>query len=362
MQLNHGHRTWLRRCALVLVAMVTVVVPAAADGAAASSDPPPDVPAWVVASKRAIIGVGNDTTETLFERLGALYNEHHDDTPLGSWRATGPSPITPKAGCDPITRPNGSSPGIAALANRQVLPNGRPCLDFTRSLSPRTPGAPANSVYLPFALDAITYAHNETSNVPPALTIDQLRAIIECRATQWDQVGGNSAETIQPFLPEVGPGLLALLHHMGGITQIGPCVRTVQQDQGTDPSLVGNPNALVFYAVGKYIGQTVYGHSDEHGDLVLGNVNGIPPTVFDPATRRIEINAGQVPGSPGMPQSFLITEWVVVLRDAQDTIPRPLSRLFVGAHSWLCSNPAARRAIADYGFLPVASTTCGQPS
>ncbi|MEV4537791.1 hypothetical protein AB0J82_28835 [Asanoa sp. NPDC049518] len=61
-------------------------------------------------------------------------------------------------------------------------------------------------------------------------------------------------------------------------------MRTVQQNQGTDPLLVGNRNALVFYAVGKYIGQAVYDHSDEHGGLVLGDINGIPATVFNPVT------------------------------------------------------------------------------
>jgi hypothetical protein len=249
-----------------------------------------------------------------------------------------------------------------ALATRQVLQDGRPCIDFARSLAPRTAGAPENLVFLPIARDAITYAHNRTSNVPARLTVDQLNAIIECRATRWDQIGGASSESIQVFLPTIGPALAALLRQLSGASAIGPCVRTVQQDQGTDPALVSNRNALVLYSVGKYIGQAKYGHSDEHGSLVLGAINGIPATLFNPTTGRVEINLGQVRGVPGMPESFRIIEYVVALRDEAGALPPALGRLFADPDSWLCTSPAARHAIADYGFLPLERGTCGQPS
>src|SRR5262249_5084275 len=150
--------------------------------------------------------------------------------------------------------------------------------------------------WTPFALDAIDWATNAGSNAPPSLTAADIKAMIECTATQWDQVGGTSTATIQVYLPAQGPGLLQLLHHMAGVDQIGSCVRYTQQDQGTDPQIAGNPNALVFYSVGKYIGQVYNGFADVHGDLVLGQVNGVTPVVSDPVSHRVQINVGQVPG------------------------------------------------------------------
>ncbi|MEV4537792.1 hypothetical protein AB0J82_28840 [Asanoa sp. NPDC049518] len=54
-------------------------------------------------------------------------------------------------------------------------------------------------------------------------------------------------------------------------------------------------------------------------------------------------------GIPSAPETFRITEYVVVLRDAAGAIPPPIERLLAGRDSWLCKNPAARDAIADYG-------------
>ena len=86
-----------------------------------------------------------------------------------------------------------------------------------------------------------------------------------------------------------------MLHGIAGIDFIGPCVGVTQQDDGRTPELANNPNALAFYSIGKYIGQTVYGIADVHGSLRLGRLNGISPTVVNPATGRVEINIGQVP-------------------------------------------------------------------
>jgi ABC-type phosphate transport system substrate-binding protein len=311
----------------------------------------------------ALVGVGNDATETLFDNLSRIYN---DEKPPGhgmySWWATGSSPIVPKEGCQPIDRPNGSSPGVHALDTRQVLPNGVPCIDFARSLSPRTPNAPATDVWVPFALDAIGWAANAGSNAPASLAAADLKAIIECTATRWDQVGGTSDDTIQVSLPAQGPGILTLLHHMAGVDQIGSCVGYQQQDQGTSPAIAGNPDALVFYSVGKYIAQADDGIADVHGDLVLGKVDGLSPVVRNPVTGRMQVNAGQVPGTAPYSQAFLLPEWVVLAKSPDGTVSPQLSQLFLGGGSWICSDPRAQRAIQNYGFLPLPPGQCGQPS
>jgi hypothetical protein len=61
---------------------------------------------------------------------------------VANYWATGSSTVTAKPGCEPIPRPNGSSPGVAAIATTGTDDLGQPCIDFARSLAPRAPGAP----------------------------------------------------------------------------------------------------------------------------------------------------------------------------------------------------------------------------
>src|SRR5436309_372037 len=260
----------------------TVVCGLSLAGTPATADPSGKVPRGT-----DLVGVGSDTSESLFDQISADYHGHR----LYSFRSTGSSTITTKRGCAPIARPNASTPGITALANRQVLANGRPCIDFARSVEPRPPSAPANLAFVPFALDGLTWATNVRTNAPDMLSLDQLRAMIECTATTWDQVGGRGTDPIQVFLPHAGPGILGFLQRIGGITQVGSCVTfDMPQDQGTDPQLAGNPNAVVFYSIDKFIGQAVYHHDDVHGRLRLHGLAGVLPTVYDPATRHVELN------------------------------------------------------------------------
>jgi hypothetical protein len=299
----------------------------------------------------------------LFNQLGRVYDEEHPPGHgLYSWWATGSGTIVPKAGCQPMDRPNGSSPGVLALLGRQVLPDGTPCVDFARSLSPRTPGAPSSLVWSPFALDAIGWAANADSNAPKSLTTADLRSIIECTATRWDQVGGTSDDPIQVYLPAQGPGILTLLQHMAGVSQIGSCVGYAQQDEGNIQGVEGNPNALVFYSAGKYISQAFNHIADVHGDLVLGQVDGTSPLVFDPSSGRMEINLGQVPGVAAYSSDFLLDEWLVLEKNSDGTMNPQLASMFLGGNSWICANPQARRAIQSYGFQLLPQGQCGQPS
>ncbi|MEV4313385.1 substrate-binding domain-containing protein [Actinocrispum sp. NPDC049592] len=293
-----------------------------------------------------IVGLGSDTTETLFDAFAA----HYPGAPVTSHWATGTPKISLKAGCAPIDRPNGSSPGIVALATRQTAADGSPCIDFARSVAPRSPGAPADSVFYPIANDGLDWAANAVTNVPATLSISQIADILECNVTTWDQVGGTSHATIEPYLPERGPGLANLLHALVGLDHLGPCVGVTQQDSGVTPEIKDNPNAIAFYSIGKYIGQAVYRIADVHGTLRLGQLDGAQPTVFNPATGRIEVNYGQVPGIKGIPAQFRIPEWVVA------RTPSTIAELV----EWICTSPTARRDIQNHGFL--VSPRCGVPS
>jgi ABC-type phosphate transport system substrate-binding protein len=345
---------WTRVTAVVLGAALALV-PAPLTVPDAAADPG--------RTPRAIdvVGVGADTTEVLFDRLAADHNASHRGRRLFSWRSRGSETIRPKAGCRPIVRPTGSSPGMTALATRQMLPGGRPCLDFARTIRPRLPGDPAHMVFVPFATDGLTWAANQAGNAPDSLTVAQLVDILTCRARTWTQVGGTSPETIQPILPVVGPGVAHFLERLG-VREVGACVRTgVPQDQGTDSLIAGNPNALVWYSIAKYLAQAEYGHDDVHGTLSLRRIDGLTPTVRNPATGRTEINVGQVTGVPAFLNPLMITESLVLLADRDGRLPRHLIHLFVGPKSWLCSNPRAQTAIADHGFLPHRAPSCGKP-
>ncbi|MGR6924360.1 hypothetical protein ACU635_59740 [[Actinomadura] parvosata] len=202
-----------------------------------------------------MVGVGSDTTEVLFGRLASDYNRFHRNRVASYW-ATGVSPITPKPGCAPITRPNGSPPGAVALVQRGTPADCSPCVDFARSLVLRSADAPADSVLYAIALDGLAYAVNERIHAPAQLSTQQVIDILECDAVCWDQVGGSTSDAIEPYLPDRGPGLEKLLQQIVGIERLGPCVGVTQQADGTTPEVKNNPNALVFSSIGKHIGQT----------------------------------------------------------------------------------------------------------
>ncbi|RFS83674.1 hypothetical protein D0T12_21920 [Actinomadura spongiicola] len=349
-----NHRT---RGAAALVGAATALIAAvvAPPTSGAFADP------GVTPRSTDVVGVGADTTEALFDQLASDHNATRHGRRLFSWRTHGSATIRPKAGCRPITRPPGSSQGIDALIARQVLPGGRPCIDFARSIRPRLPGDPPNLRLFPFATDGLTWAANTDGNAPDSLTPPQLADIFTCRVRTWDRVGGTSADTIQPMLPIVGPGITYFLNQLG-VDKLGDCVRTgVPQDQGTDPLIAGNPNALVWYSIAKYLAQAEYGHDDQHGALSLRMIQGLAPAVRNPASGRVEINAGQVAGVPAFPSTLMIKESVAVLAGPDGRLPRGPARLFAGPHSWICSSPRAQANIAEYGFLPLRGDSCGKP-
>jgi PBP superfamily domain len=326
----------------------------------ASADPRPTT----VVRGHDLVGVGGDITEDLFGRLSVDYNRAAGSgARLYSYDSVGSATIRTKAGCDRIVRPDGSSAGIDALEARQVRADGEPCIDFGRATRPVLPGDAPDLRTVPVLLDGVDWAANAGGHAPRSLTPAQLADIYTCTATRWDQVGGRSHARIQPMLPDVGPGISAFLQLAFGITfsDLGPCVfQGVNQDDGTDPHIAGNPDAIVVYSVGKWLGQAVRRHDDKHGQLRLGDMAGTMPVVFDPASRRWEINIGQLAGVAPLPPVFVIEQFVAYLAGPDGTAPAGVASLFVGPDSWLCTNPRATADIADYGFLPLPASLCGR--
>jgi ABC-type phosphate transport system substrate-binding protein len=176
-----------------------------------------------------------------------------------------PATVVLRNATAPVTRPNGSGAGVAALINDapaaggqaagpgyQGLPTGS--IQFARMS--RLPNSTeigectsANScgglhVYQ-FATDKLVIAHNAaTYNGPPGLSADELYKIfVTCDYTKWNQIPGNtsgSSETIHPLIPQSGSGtrnfFLADLATAEGITTTltpGTCTRTVEEHDPT---------------------------------------------------------------------------------------------------------------------------------
>jgi ABC-type phosphate transport system substrate-binding protein len=330
-----------------------------------------------------IVGVGSDTNEFLFDQFSVDYNKAFPKNPqLYSWDALNPKTgltdnIATKAGCSKIPRPDGGSAGLLAFYANTVVPGHTKdfCIDYVRSTRGRSSKDPAKAkggvVFVVLAKDAITYATNggkAGTNAPRNLTTAQLAAIYTCTDTTWNQVGGTSSKTIQPFLPQTGSGLRSSFLKIIGVLTPGTCVNsTVQQNEGTDKQLLNNPNALVPYSVAKYLSQVyrsnpctgpkVKGKNqfgcDQHGELKLNSINGTKPTVGKGSAQTI---------NPAFTPDFINTIYDVVRwARTPDNIPGYLEKIFASARAkvkgWACTFKTARQDVINYGFLP--TPLCG---
>jgi len=313
---------------------------------------------------------------------------------LYSWDATDPgtgavgATITTKTGatatqCN-VARPDGSNPGsiIPTLLSTPDTYMGSTgyCIDYIRAARPRasTDVACASGGYcfVAMAKDAVTWATDATTHAPSNLTTAQLSSIYTCTVTNWSQVGGT-ASTIQPFLPQTRSDLRSTFLSMLGVTTPGACVSDLasgahpngwlQDNEGTNPSLMNNPNAIVPYSVADYLtqryrsptcspagcdqgrsanclppglGQVNYG-CDVRGQLVLRKVNSISPTVGTGAAQTI---------NPAFPYLYTVSN-SVSYATAGNHIPAYLNPIF-GPAGWICTSTAAQTSITtNYGFL-----------
>ena len=360
-----------------LVAGATVLVSATA---LAMGPALADPPSGVTPKETDVVSVGSDTSEYVYDQFSFDYNKTHSTGPrLYSWDALNPKTgqtdnIVTKSGCTAIPRPNGATAGLTAFfTNAKTSDKKHFCIDFVRSARARAstdpPKGPGGVLFVTLAKDAVTYATNKTSNAPGNLTTAQLTAIYNCTATTWNQVGGTSTATIQPFLPQTGSGLRSSFLKDIGVTAPGACVNSsVQQNEGTDPQFTNNPNAMVPYSVAKYISQVFHSAKcgvkptstqnkfgcDEHGNFVLHNINGTAPTVGTGTNTKINPKFS--------PKFILPISSVVRWASTTDHIPGYLEKFFASAtrHGWLCASTTAKQDLLKYGLLP--TPFCGTGS
>jgi len=357
-----------------------------------------------------LIGTGSDTTQDVMNGISAAIGGT-DGVRIGSFDAIGSATIKTRATGTTMPRPNGSGQGRDVLrvsngnlntftggGNTWTAANTTNNVDFARSSS----GAPADDTtssgvltYIPFALDAVTYATSENS-VIPALTLGtkddeivagvgeptlfniykgKVDAVVTDDEGDFVDVVKTSAYTLAPgdeltpihaLIPQSGSGTRSFWIGKVGISEAEitdnsiPVEDTygaglkVQEHDGS--ALVGDAGAIVPFSIGQWVAQSNaadLGVVDRRHDAVLGELNGDAPTVT--AGGKFELN----------PEFDAITRKVynIVSSSAADNKNSQVNWAFVGKGSLVCSQKDVIKAYG-FGVLTAASgaNSCGDTS
>lgn len=354
-----------------------------------------------------VVGSGSNTISYLMDQYSLNYNaallKAHpkntqktsctkDKTPFFySWdalqnaAATTSANIVSKPGCAAVPRPNGSSAGIADLAdNVKVTGHSKDfCWDFARSSRARKTTDPTNVTFVPLALDNVTYASVKGGNVPANLTAADLTKIYSCSVTNWDQVGGPNAP-IAAYLPQANSGTLAFFEAAIGVTTPGTCVTqpsTLEENEGVDPIFSGSTakDIIVPFSAGKWLAQAFHSPKcasascpadksgvfikcqapkkgqndfgcDVNGNVVLGNINGTSPT---------KGSGSKTVLNPKFSSTFVRALYAVVR--GTNSIPKYLQPYFSKkSKTSFCNKTNQTKVIPAYGFE--SNPACGVPN
>lgn len=299
---------------------------------------------------RTLAGVGSDTTQDVLNGLAESITDTTGAKTVASWDARGSAQIKTRAtGCT-VARPNGSGAGRTAL-KLAVTPGTEyaGCIDFARSSSGTGLVPEGTGTWIPFAVDAVTYAVNADSDLPNNLTSVQLERIYQCLT---DNIAG---EPVKPLLIQAGSGTRSFWNQKVGITETEiangdyPCLEsldnTIQEHDGR--VLEDHNNYVLPFSVAQFLAQGNAGTvvdgvtvdvTDRRGPAALGGVDGVSPTTDEGTLNTAFPYARDV---------FNIVPTAKLSSPAID-------RVFTGADSAVCTRGAIIQA---YGFGLTAS--CG---
>ena len=325
---------------------------------------------------KTLSGVGSDTIQDVMNGMGAHI------AAIGSYDAVDPANgaiggnITTKSGGPAYVRPNGSGDGVKALSDsieggthlwNGVNISGQ--VDFARASGFQ--GSTGTDVtYIPFALDAVTYAVNAGSDFPRVLPLGSaadaasklsLYNIYHCIKTTYTNSDGDPV-TIHPLTPQSASGTAKFWATTLGFNDaaLPTCVKRVNTD--TVPAIVEEHNGtsiddagdIVPFSIAQYIAQgnhasiaQAFGVSvlERRGNVVLGSING-QPAIRESGTTTV------------MNPSFPVTRQVFnVVSSSLVTPAGPIKSTFVGASSAVCNESAL---IEAFGFQTIAN--CGDTS
>jgi len=332
------------------LAVASTLLGAGSASAAVSTDPPSTPP------KSDIVGVGSDTTQDVINLDGPTnrtsgftinYNNTNPDAKLWAYDAFGdPATIVTSQGCAPITRPAGSSAGVAALKADQASGDG--CIDFARSSRVKNPATDGNLEFVPFARDGVTWATfprqpgTKRFNAPKNLTTAQLTSIYNCSVTNWNQVGGRNGQ-IAAYLPQSGSGTRSFFLAAIGVPTPGGCVNQpvgFPENDGSAVPVADRKNAILPYSIARYVAQTKGTSEDVRAGAVLREINGTKPVVDK------KLN-------PGFTSSFLRQVFNVL---KPEDMSDPDFQAVFAADGYICTHPRITQA---FGFGQLSGASCG---
>jgi ABC-type phosphate transport system substrate-binding protein len=280
---------------------------------------------------RQLAGVGSDTTQGVMDAMSNAVTIGGVPV-LGSYDAVGSSTISPQAAaaCQNMPRPNGSGAGRTALLNSLTAGNG--CLQFSRSSSLNLTASSPSLTYVPFAVDAVTFAVTPGSSLPRTLTLADLHGIYTCDP---NYVGTAPNYTVHPLLPQAGSGTRSFWETTVGITDADvvagkyPCVSDTKNGKPIEEhdGRVLDDNSIAPFSIAQFIAQGAGTIADLRGSAVLGSINGNP--------------------------SLLLNTGSAATREVYNVIPTanvgtaPWSTVFVGNTSLICQQNSI---ITQYGF------------
>jgi hypothetical protein len=319
-----------------------------------------------------LAGVGSDTTQDVVNGLGAGV------AAIGSWDATGSATITTKPGGQQFNRPNGSGQGVYALsqsAQNGTFPltvNGQTTqvniggqVDFARSSSGPS-GTSGVLTYIPFAIDAVTYAVNVASDFPRDIPLGtaatdapvnglvpfNLRNIYRGAVTTFVTASGED-QTITPLVPQSGSGTRSFWLGQLGLVEPGstsgvPHAATdrngsVQEHNGTSITGAGD---IVPFSVAQYIAQGNHAAlptnvAERRGQVALGKIGTRAPYVISNNT--LTLNS-----------AFPVKRTVYNVVQTSRLGEASIANTFVGSNSAVCQ---AGATIVKYGFA--TAPNCG---
>jgi hypothetical protein len=306
----------MRKRNLLLVACACLATLALAVGTAiADPNGPPQF--------RALAGVGAQTTQGVMNLLSDIIKDGSGTKIIASYDNAGSATITtkaPPANCT-ITRPNQGGAGTDALVHS--LPANDGCVQFARVVTNDSASRPgAGLTYVPFAIDALTYAIRSDSTIPKDLSAAELTSIYNCQVP-----------SIQPLLGVFGAGNRTFFLKKLGFTDSptfagSPGHECVKDTDASGNPLLANdgrlltaPNQLVTYSSAPYLAQVNGVEPDIHGTAILGSINGISPAVLSN-------------------NSFMSRDVYNVVPTNQIGSGTLTNQVFVGPTSQVCSNAA----------------------
>jgi ABC-type phosphate transport system substrate-binding protein len=244
-------------------------------------------------STTTLAGVGSDTTQSVVEGLSGVIKDSSNNPVISNYLAT---PVgrsittrTGNANCT-FTAPKNSGEGRDALSAslRGAAFGGSTdltgCVDFARSSSQGAPttSLPGGLTYIPMAIDSVTYATLNISNVPHSLSKTTLAAIYSANTP-------NCIGTYQPLLPALGSGTRTFFVGQLGLQDLaigtsngngagpGTCVKDTNTGgtaiQEHDGRFLVNANQLIPFSTAQYIAQQAGYISNALGRAALGAID-----------------------------------------------------------------------------------------